>query len=88
MEVVEQSLHIFVRLRVTRHNQPPPIEHRNPDLDHLDSGKLFEYGRRRQSRRMNQQPILQRDLQAVSEERNQNVSVGAVLELMVDRPDS
>jgi hypothetical protein len=37
---------------------------------------------------VNHQPVLQRNLQAVSEERDQNMSVGPMLELMLDRPDS
>ena len=88
LELIEDGLNVFVRLRVPRHDQPPAIEHRDPDLDHLDGGELFQDRRRRQSRGMDHQPVLQRDLQAISEERNQNMSVGPVLELMVDRPDS
>ena len=85
VQMIEDGLDLFVRLRVPRHDQPAAIEHRNPDLDHLDGGELFKHSRRRQSRGMNHQPVLQRDLQAVSEERNQNMSIGPVLELMLDR---
>ena len=37
---------------------------------------------------MNHQPVLQRDLQTIGEECNQHVSVGPMLVLVIDGPDS
>src|ERR1017187_6462728 len=64
------------------------IHHGNPDLDHLDRRQFFEHRGRRQSRRVQHQAVLQGDLQTVSQERNQNVCVGPMYQLMTDGPDA
>lgn len=86
--MIQDGLNIFVRLRMARHEEPPAIEHGDPDLDQLDGGELFKDSRWRQSRSVNHQSVFQRDLQAISQERNQDMSIGSVLQLMVDGPDS
>jgi hypothetical protein len=60
------------------------MEHRDPDFNHLNRCHLLEYGRRRESGSVNHQSVLQRDLQTLSQERNQHTRVGAMLKLMVD----
>ena len=69
-DLVQQSLDVRLRLGVARQHQPAPIEHGNPDLDHLNGGELFEYGCRRQTGRVNEEPVFEGDLKTVREERN------------------
>ena len=64
--------------------RPSLIDRRNPDVDHSDFRQLLQDRRRRQPWGVQQQALLQRDLQAVGEKGNENVSVGAMLQLMVD----
>ena len=68
--------------------QPAAIEQRDPHLHHLNRGKLVEYRRRRQTRRVDHQPVLQRHLQAVSKECDEHMGIGAMFELMIDRSNS
>jgi len=37
---------------------------------------------------MSHQPVLQRDLKTISEKCDQDVRIGAIFELMIDRPDT
>src|SRR5260370_30522950 len=83
-QLVDERLGIGGRLRVAWQNQPALIDSRNPDVDHLDFCQLLQHRRRRQPRGVQQKTLLQRDLQAVGEKGNQNVRVGAVLQLMVN----
>jgi hypothetical protein len=73
------------RLCVTRQNQPALIDRRNPHVNHFDFGQLFQHRRRRQPRGVQQKTLLQGYLQAVGEKGDQNVRVGAMLQLMADR---
>src|SRR6202035_2964249 len=84
LHLLDEQLGIGRRLRVAWQNQPALIDSRNPDVDHLDFCQLLQHRRRRQSRGVQQETLLQRDLQAVGEKGNQNVRVGAVLQLMVN----
>jgi hypothetical protein len=65
---------------------PAAIHYRDPHLDHLNRGQFLQHCRCCQTRRVNQQPVLQCHLQAVSQKRDRHVRVSAVLELMIDRP--
>jgi hypothetical protein len=56
-------------------------------IDHLDRRHLVQHGSRRQSRRQRSQPLLQRHLQAVSQERDQDVGFDPLVGLVVDRAD-
>ena len=88
LQVVQHGLGIFVRLGVAWQHQPAAIQHRNPDLDHLDGREFLQHRRGRQSRRVHQETVLQGDLQAVGQESYQHVRVGPLLKLMIDGPDS
>ena len=56
------------------------------NVDHLDGGELLESTARGQSRRQSVQATLQRDLQAISQERDEDVSFDSALFLMEERP--
>jgi hypothetical protein len=42
VQIVQHGLDVFLRLVVARQYQPAPIDHRNPDLHHLDRRQLFQ----------------------------------------------
>src|SRR5262249_12916976 len=50
--------------------------------------QLFQYGSRRQSGRVNPQPVLHCDEQAVSEEGDQHMRIRSVFQLVMDGPDA
>jgi len=56
-------------------------------IDHLDRGHLVQHRPRRQSRRQRAQPSLQCDLQAVGQERHEDMRLDTRIVLMIDRPD-
>ena len=56
------------------------------DIDHLDGGELLERAARGQSWRQSMQATLQRDLQTIGQERNEDVGFDPALLLMEDRP--
>jgi hypothetical protein len=56
------------------------------NIDHLDGGKLLEGAARGQSWRQCMQATLERDLQTISQERNEDVGFDSALVLMEDRP--
>ena len=62
------------------------VDSPNPDINHFDVGQLFQHRRGRQPRGVQQHALLQRHLQAVGEKGDQNVRLGAMLQLMADRP--
>jgi len=56
-------------------------------IDHLDRRHLVEHRPRCQARRQRSQPLLQRDLQAVRQERDKDVGFNALIALVVDGAD-
>ena len=68
--------------------QLAPVGGWQMNIDHLDGSELLESTARGQSRRQRMQATLQRDLQAISQERHENVSFNSLLPLMVDRAQS
>jgi hypothetical protein len=85
LDLLQQELQILGRLRVSRQDQPAPISPPNPHIDHLDRAQLFQHRYGRQARRVNLQSVLQCHLETVSQKRNQDMCVDAVLQLMMDR---
>ena len=57
---------------------------RGSSLHHRDGGQLLQNRRGSQSRRVNHQPVLQGNLQAVSQEGNQDMGFGALLVLVIN----
>ncbi len=87
LELLKQDLLIFFRFRVARQNESATISGRQMHIDHLQGGELLQNSPRCQSRRQGAQPMFQRDLQAVSDKRNEDVGIDTILALMVDRAD-
>jgi hypothetical protein len=58
------------------------------DVDHLNRRQLVQDRRRGQSGGIRLHAVLQGDLQTVGQERQQDVRVGAVFELMMDGADA
>ena len=56
------------------------------DIDHLDGGELLERAPRGQSRCQSMQATLQRDLQTIGQERDEDVGFDPALVLMEDGP--
>jgi hypothetical protein len=56
-------------------------------VDHLQGGELFEDATRRQPRRQRMQAPAQGDVQAISQEGKEDVTLDPRLELVEDRPD-
>jgi len=84
VNLIQKSLNVFLQLRVAGQNQPATVERGDPDLHHLDGGQVLQNRRGGQSRRVNHQPVFQRDLQAVSQEGNQDMGFGGLLDLVID----
>ena len=87
-DLLQQGLHIGLRLGVARQHQPAAIQQWNPHLHHLNGGKLFQHRRRCQTGRLDHQPVLQRDLQAIGQEGDEHMGIGAVLKLVIDGPQT
>lgn len=85
---MEQHLRVGVRLRVSGQNQPAAVGGGSADIDHLNRDQFFQHGRGREAGGMRQQVLLQRDLKTVGQERTQDVRVGALFELMMNRADA
>jgi hypothetical protein len=64
-----------------------PGKRRQMSIDHLDRRHLVQDRPRRQSRYPRSQPLFQGNLQAVSQERDQDVRFDPLTSLMVDRAD-
>jgi hypothetical protein len=84
LQFVEQHLGVGIGLGVSRKNQPAAICGGKADVDHLNRREFFHDGGWRQSRGMSRLAILQRNLKAISQKRNQDVGVSAMFELMIN----
>ena len=87
-EFVEQHFGVGVRLGVSGQDQPALVHGGNTDIDHLNRGEFFHYRSGRESGSMSHQTMFQRDLKTVGQKRNQDVCIGAMFELMIDRADA
>ena len=88
MEMLQEQRRVFVRLRVSGRNQPSSVNGRHPDVDHLNRRQLFQHGGGSQPRCIKHQAVFQRDLQAIGQERNQDMRIHAMLQPMVNRAKS
>jgi hypothetical protein len=78
---------IGIRFAVTRQDQAPAIGGGQMHIDHLHASKLLQHRPRGQSRGERTQALLERDLQAVGEEGDEDVRLDAILVLMMDGSD-
>ena len=85
LELLDQKLELGLGLGVAGQPQFPPIGRRQMHIDHLDGSEFLQGAARGQSRGQGVQAALQRDLHAVREERDEDMSLDAALLLMEDR---
>ena len=57
------------------------------EVDHLDGGELLDDGARGEAGRLGPGEVLQSHEQAIGDERDEDVRLNALLELMEDGPD-
>ena len=72
LELLDQEPEFRLRLCVAGQQQLASVGGRQKDIDHLDGGELFEGTARSQSWCQSMQATLQRDLQAIGQERNKD----------------
>ena len=84
-EPVDQKLEFRFGVSVTGEQDLAPIGGRQMNIDHLDSGKLFERAPRGQSGRQGVKTAGQGDLHAVSQKGDEDVGFDTLFVLMEDR---
>lgn len=84
LQALQQEQVIVLGLGVARKDDGPVVGRGQFDIDHLDSGELFEHGSGGQPRRQRLQPLLQHDHQAVGQERHEYMGLDAGLQLVMD----
>src|SRR5437867_1623250 len=87
MQALQQQLMIRLWLRVSGKNEQPAVGGRQVNVNHLDGAHLLDYRTAGQPRGQGSQALLQCDVQTVSQEGNEDVSLDARVLLMVDGPD-
>ena len=85
LEQFDQQLLVGVEFCVAAHDQGSAISRREMHIEHLQGGKLVEHGSRREAGRQRLEPSAERDVQAIGEERDEDVRLDALFALMVDR---
>jgi len=84
---VDQKLEFWLGLSVACQQQFAPVGGWQTEIDHLDGGELLESTARGQSRRQCMQATLQRDLQTISQERDEDVGFDPLFVLVEDGAD-
>ena len=72
-------------LRVTAENQGAAVGGREMHVEHLDRCELVEHSSRREARRQRLESCTQRDVQAIGQERHEDVRLDAVLDSSLRR---
>ena len=86
-EFVQQQRQLGLRLGVAGEDQLAAVGGRDVHIDHLHGGELLDHAARRQPRRQGVQSSIQRDVQAIGEEGDEDMCLDASLELMEDGTD-
>jgi hypothetical protein len=86
-EPIDQELKFGFGMGVAGEQDLAPIGGRQMDVDHLDSGELFERTTCGQPGRQGVKPARQRDLHAVGQEGDEDVGLNPRLVLMEHRAD-
>jgi len=87
LELLDQEPEFWLRLGVAGQQQLAPVGRRQMNIDHLDGGEFLESAPRGQSWGQRMQATLQRDLQTIGQERNEDVGFDSALFLMEDLAD-
>ena len=86
LELLDQEPEFRLRLGVTSEQQLASVGGRQTNVDHLNGCELLESTPRGQPRCQGMQATLQRDLQAIGQERNEDMSFDPACFLMEDWP--
>ena len=79
LELLDQEPEFRLGLGVAGQQELAPVGRRQMDIDHLDGGELLERAARGQSGRQGMQAALQRDLQAIGQEGDEDVGFDPAL---------
>src|ERR1700686_2328959 len=85
VELLEQDLLFGVELGIAAQDQGAAIGCREVHVEHLHGSELVEHGPGSEARCQRAQSRAQRDVKAIGEEGDEDVSFDALLELVVDR---
>jgi len=84
LEFFDKDFGFCFWLGVAGKDQASSVKGRDVDIDHLDGGQCVQDGHRGEAGSMNHEPVFQRYLQTVGQEGDQDMGVGAVLQLVVE----
>src|SRR5713101_5655852 len=87
LEFLQEQVELGFRLGVAGEQQLAAVGGWQVHVDHLHGGKLFQHAARGQPRCESTQAARQSDVQAISQEGDEDVRLDARLELVKDRPD-
>ena len=76
-----------LRLSMSGQDQVASVGGRQMHIEHLQCGELLQDGPWGEPRRAGPGQVLQRDVQAVGDEGDEDVRLDSILALMEDRPD-
>jgi hypothetical protein len=85
-ELLDQKLEFWLGLSVACQQHLAAVGRGQMNIDHLDGGELLKTTARDQSWRQGMEATVQRDLQTISQERDEDMGFDPVLVLMEDRP--
>jgi hypothetical protein len=87
LQLVDQELEFGLGMGVAGEPDLATVGGRQMNIDHLNGGELFERAARSEPGRQSMKPTGQRDLHAISQERDKDVSFDPLFVLMEDRTD-
>lgn len=88
LELLQDDLLVLVQLGVARQDDLAAVGGRQVDIDHLNGGHFLEHRPWGQAGCERAQAVLEGDLEAIGDEGDKDMGLDAVIELVVDRPDS
>ena len=87
LHLFEQELQFGFRLGIAGEAEFASVSGRQVDVDHLDGGELLERAARGERRRQGVEAELQGDVEAIGEERDEDVRLDTALFFMEDWAD-
>ena len=87
LEPLQQEQLVAVRLGIARQDEMAAVGGRQIHVDHLHGAEFLQHRPRGQPRRQGTQALLEGDKQAIGDERDEDVGLDAMIELVVDGPD-
>jgi hypothetical protein len=86
-ELIEQERELGFRFGVAGQQQFAAVGRRDMQIDHLHGGELFDEAVRREAWRQGVQAAVERDVEAIGEEGDEDVRLDARCVLVKDRPN-